>query len=48
MAAGKLLPTLMSPETSKYHSKVVKLDDAKSFVTIDRDITITDTETVVP
>lgn len=34
MAAGKLLPTLMSPETSKYHSKVVKLDDAKSFVRI--------------
>lgn len=48
MAAGKLLPVLMSPETSTYHSKVVKLDDAKSLVKIDRDISITDTETVIP
>lgn len=48
MAAGKLLPSLMSPETSKYHGKVVKLDEAKSLVKIDKDITITDTEKVIP
>lgn len=48
MAAGKLLPSLISTETSKYHAKVVKLDEAKSLITIDKDITITDTERVIP
>ncbi len=48
MAAAKTLPTLLSAETSTYHSKVVKLDDAKNLVTINKEISLTDLETIIP
>jgi ferredoxin len=47
-AVQKTLMTLMSPETSTYHSKVVKLDDARKLVTLNRDISLTNLETVIP
>ncbi len=48
MVAEKTLPTLLSAETSTYHSKVVKLDDAKNLVSIDREISLTNLETIIP
>jgi ferredoxin len=48
MVAEKTLPTLLSAETSTYHSKVVKLDDAKALVSVDREISLTNLETVIP
>lgn len=48
LVVQKTLPTLLSPETSTYHSKVVKLDDARKLLTINRDIALTDLETVIP
>ena len=38
----------MSPETSVYHSKVVKLDDARALLTINEEIELTDLERVIP
>ncbi len=48
MAAAKTLPTLISTQTSTYYSKVVKLDDAKALVSIDREISLTNIETIIP
>jgi ferredoxin len=48
MILEKAMPTLMSPETSAYHSKVVILDDAKALLTINQDIELTDLERVIP
>ena len=48
MAAEQAFPTLASAETSTYHSNVVKLDDAKSLVTVKQEISLTNLETIVP
>lgn len=48
MAAEQAFPTLASAETSVLHCKVVKLDDAKSLVTVERDISLTNLETIIP
>jgi Pyruvate/2-oxoacid:ferredoxin oxidoreductase delta subunit len=48
IAAEQLLPTLLSAETSTYHSKVVKLDDARALVTVKREISLTNLETIIP
>lgn len=46
--AERTLLTLLSPETSTYHSKVVKLDDAEALVSVTRDISLTNLEAVIP
>ena len=48
LAAERVLPTLISPETSTYHGKVLTLDDARALVTFDRDIELTNLEMVIP
>ena len=48
MAAEQTFPTLLSAETSTYHSNVVKLDDAKSLVTVKQEVSLTNLETVIP
>lgn len=48
LAVENMMPTLLSTETSVYHSKVVKLDDAKGLLTVDKDIALTDLEKVIP
>lgn len=48
MAAEKTLTTLLSSETSTYHSKVIRLDDAKALVNVDREISLTNLETIIP
>lgn len=39
-----MLPTLLSPETSGYHGKVMKLDEAKALLSIEKDISLTNLE----
>ncbi|HOO39724.1 MAG TPA: 4Fe-4S binding protein [Deltaproteobacteria bacterium] len=48
MCVEKMMPTLMSPETSIYHGKVLKLDEARALLTVDQDIALTDLERVIP
>jgi len=48
MAAEHTFPTLLSAETSTYHGKVVKLDDAKSLVTVKQEVSLTNLETIIP
>ena len=48
MAAEQTLSTLLSAETSTFHSKVVKLDDAKSLITVKQEVSLTNLETVIP
>ena len=48
MAAEQTFPTLLSAETSTYHSNVVKLDDAKSLVTVKQEVSLTNLETIIP
>lgn len=48
MAAEQTFPKLLSAETSPYHSKVVKLDDAKSLVTVKQEVSLTNLETIIP
>lgn len=48
IAVEKMMSTAMSPETNVYHSKVVKLDDARALLTINEDIELTDLERVIP
>jgi len=43
-----VMPTLMSPETSTFHGKVIRLDEAKAILSIDKDISLTNLEKVVP
>ena len=48
IAAEQTFPTLLSAETSTYHSNVVKLDDAKSLVTVKQEVSLTNLETIIP
>lgn len=48
MAAEQTLSTLLSAETSTFHSKVVKLDDAKSLITVKQEVSLTNLETIIP
>lgn len=48
MAAEQTAATLLSAETSVLHSKVVKLDDAKSLVTVKQEVSLTNLETIIP
>ena len=48
MAAEQAFPTLAFAETSTYHSNVVKLDDAKSLVTVKQEVSLTNLETIIP
>jgi ferredoxin len=48
MVAERTLPTLMSPETSTYHAKVVRLDEASALINVDHDINLTNLEKVIP
>ncbi len=48
MTVSRVGPSLLSVETSPYHGKVVKLGEAKMIVTINRDITLTNLDKVVP
>ena len=48
LVAERTLPTLMSPETSTYHGKVMRLDEAKALVKVDHDISLTNLERVIP
>jgi ferredoxin len=48
MAAEHTFPTILSVETNAYHSNVVKLDDARSLLTVNRDISLTNLETIIP
>jgi len=44
----KTMPSFLSTETSGYHGKVIKLDEAKALLTIDHDISLTNLEKVIP
>lgn len=48
LAVERMLPTLLSRETSTYHGKVLRLDDARALVELDRDIHLTNLEKVIP
>lgn len=48
LVAQRTLPTLMSRETSTYHGKVLKLDEARAIINVNKDITLTDLEKVIP
>lgn len=48
MVAENMISKSMSPETSVYHSKVVKLDHARALLTINEDIELTNLERVIP
>jgi ferredoxin len=48
LVVEKMMPSLLSTETSGYHGKVVKLDEAKAILTIDQDISLTNLEKVIP
>ena len=48
MAVEKVLPTLLSTETSPYHGKVMRFDEAKTLLTIDEDISVSLMESVIP
>jgi ferredoxin len=48
MAAEKTLPTLMSTETSVYHGKVLKLDEARAIINVNRNVTLTNLDKVIP
>ena len=48
LVAERTLPTLMSPETSTYHGKVVRLDEAGALINVDHDISLTNLERVIP
>jgi len=48
LAVERMLPTELSRETSTYHGKVVKLDEAKALLELDRDISLTNLEQVIP
>jgi Pyruvate/2-oxoacid:ferredoxin oxidoreductase delta subunit len=48
MTVENMISKSMSPETSGYHSKVVKLDDVRVLLTINEDIELTGLERVIP
>ncbi|HDP80374.1 MAG TPA: hypothetical protein ENN21_05980, partial [Spirochaetes bacterium] len=48
-SARKLMPRLMSRETSPYHGKILTLKDAAKLVSVDRDLSLPSLpETIIP
>jgi len=48
LAAERTIQTMMSPETSVYHGKVLRLDEARAIINVNRNVTLTNLEKVVP
>jgi len=48
LAVERMLPTLPSTETSTWHGKVVKLDEASALVSVNRDVSLTNLDNVIP
>ena len=48
MAAERMLPNLLSTETSTFHGKVMRFDETKALLTIDEDISVSLMESVIP
>jgi len=48
LVVERMLPTLLSTETSGYHGKAMKLDEAKALLSIETDISLTNLERVIP
>jgi len=48
LAAERVIPTLLSRETSTYHGKVLRLDESRTLIELNRDVELTDLDTVIP
>jgi ferredoxin len=48
LAAERTLQTMMSRDTNVYHGKILRLDEAKAIINVNRNVTLTNLERVIP